>query len=106
MKRLKTLNNFTPKYKNNTIIDRKFNEFYKEKIGTKTDLNKTVAEIKKSEIKDKFENEEKPNKLLTASERKLKQFYPDLSLAEIEKIKKNSASLIKEIPEKKCIFIF
>ena len=50
MKRLKTLNNFTPKYKNNTIIDRKFNEFYKEKIGTKTDLNKTVAEIKKTEI--------------------------------------------------------
>lgn len=97
------MSNFTPKYKASTVNDRKFNEFYKDKFGPKKDLNKTVGEIKKV---DKFENEEKPNKLLTASERNLKQFYPDLSLAEIEKIKKNSASLIKDVPEKKCNFKF
>lgn len=39
---------------------------------------------------------------MTANERKLKTLHPDMSLADIEKMKKKTTTVLEEIPEKAC----
>jgi len=46
--------------------------------------------------------DEKPSKEMTANERKLKTLHQDMSLADIEKMKKKATTILEEIPEKAC----
>lgn len=104
IKRNNTLGDFNPSYKKETNIDRKAKEFYNDKVIHKMYLllNVSHKEIpKKEQLKNK-DPIERPSKVLTSAEVKLKQLYPDLSYAEIEKLKnKNHKIKIKELPKNK-----
>ena len=87
-----------------TATERKNSEFVKDKIGPKKDLlNQTMGNIKRTDIEEKKPSE-KPSKEMTATERKLKTIYPDMSLSEMEKLRKSV--IVKENeeipPEKDC----
>jgi hypothetical protein len=105
LKRFKTEKAFDPKYKNTSASERKFNEFTVDKIGPKKEMNKTEARIKPQDLGE-VGPKEKPREMMTANERKLKTLHPDMSLAEIDKIRKIATSTLEEIPEKKCSKFF
>ena len=76
-----------------------------DKVGPKKDLNKIIEGTNTTQVQEE-KTKEKPSKNMTANERKLKSLYPDMSLAEIERIKKNAATnstnTLDVIPEKNC----
>jgi hypothetical protein len=89
LRRNRTVCNFTPKYNEVTNYDRKINEFYKDKVINHKKGNESYLSTKSLSKQEylKTEPEEKTPKVLSSVEVKLKQLYPDLSYAEIEKIK-------------------
>lgn len=71
-----------------SVSDRKVNEFYNDKVINPKKTNDSFFSTKNmSKQEKKAEAAEKSGKQLTSTEVKLKQLYPDLSLAEIDKIK-------------------
>lgn len=103
MVRNKTVSGFIPTYDDLTNSQRKAKEFYKDKVinPKKTkDVNSLTNNTRQLHSQNIIKEPlEKPSKVLTSLDVKLKQLYPDLSYAEIEKIKNKNTKRFTEAPK-------
>lgn len=105
MKRNKTVIEFIPKYNDLSIKDRKSKEFYEDKVINPKKANESYCGSKTARTNKEdliTEPLEKPSKVLSSLDVKLKQLYPDLSYVEIEKMKKKNITRFKDNPKVKC----